>query len=139
MALQFIIFSSYCIVKGLREVNNYPNNITEHRTTSLLYNKLYVDIQNQFSLPINKREKDHEYLQTKTKEYNEIMLNSLIIRKTISNKYTKFTKNGDISKPLLIGGFDQIEVTVDDQQSPKPTEDAENKLHYEINRWLAHF
>lgn len=140
----------YGLIKAIKESSDYPSRIYNHRWSSVKFGQISSEIQNQFCLPINKRDSDTGFLQYKTTDYNDNLLSAPVIRSCTRNKYINGTKNINISQPLSLGSMEKIEIVIDkgenndiDIKDIKLKDHAnhikqsiENKFEYEMERFL---
>lgn len=145
------------IIIGIREKSDYRSIAQNHRDTAYRFTLIYHSIQEQLSLNIKDRHSDKVFMSEKIKEYNDLMQSKQNIRKKIVDKYICETKNTNIYKPVIMAEFENIDIDVDNDVSidvdnitsdhdreqknkqknnPKNTS-KQNKINYEINRWLA--
>ena len=153
--IQLLIFMIFCIIKGLYEIGDFVNKIENHRVASSKFNNIFIDIDNQLRIPINKRETDYDFLSYKTKEYNSIMESSPMIRQSVIDQYILATEREDIYKPPVAGGFEKLEIVVNNNkndiiirsqnnssngnESPSYRsidKSMDNKLKNQIDRWI---
>jgi len=135
------------IVLGILQFGNFQQRVFDHKYNSVKFNEIYNDILSQFSLPIDKREKDDDYMRNKTREFNDLLTTAPAIRMATFKRYEKATQKENIFKPIVIGGFDKIEIVVDvpsDTTSPTTSKLAcqqikhnlDDKINIELQRFL---
>lgn len=152
-SIQLFLIFIFGIVKNLRDTGNYPNKIHSHRYDSMKFSEISTDIINQFAIPILERDNSTNFLQQKTKEYNELRFTMPPIRPITINKYIEATESHDIYKPILVGGVETIDIVIDKNDNismnvtdPINTKKYKNNLNsdneknkYIIERWLNNF
>jgi len=145
-AAQLVIIISQAIVVGFLDIGDHQQRIFDHRWNAVKFSDIYYDILSQFSMPVSKRCNDDEFIKSKTKEYNDTLLTAPPIRPTTLSRYIEETKNSNIFKPVVVGGFNRIDVVIDSHGGTGETgtdaspEEIKNnissKINLEIDRWL---
>lgn len=133
------------VITGILELGNYQQLIFDHKWNAVKFSEIHSDILTQFSLPVDKREKDDDYMRNKTKEFSDTLTTNPPIRPSTFKEYEKATEQENIFKPIVIGGFDKIEIVIDSGESGGPIntsitcEEVKNNLHEKINLELDRF
>ena len=109
------------IVIAITNLGNFEQRIFDHKWNAIKFNEIYNDILAQFSLPVEKRERDEDYLRNKTKEFLDNRATAPAVRLKTFKKYANVTKNENIFRPITVGNFDKIEIIVDDDTKGGPT------------------
>lgn len=157
-AIQLFLILLYNVVRGAREAGDHKENQLTHKYFSSRFNRLNIDIQEQFSLDLKDRITDKHFMRTCIRDYSDLLESNPSIREKTKLKYLNDTKNTDLYKPLIVGGFEQIEIVVDDMNSEHvgevnpnktnqkikikdkmATDKYTNKHKYEMDRWMRHF
>lgn len=138
-AVQLFFVGIYGIVKAFRESKGIPERILNHNLSSLRFGEIYVAIQEQFVLDVNRRESDKEFYKAVSKNYNTLIFDSPDIRNKTMREYTKEIKDKNIYKPITLGGIDEVNAFIDDKSKDfteiSSTNDA--LYNYEIDKWLT--
>ena len=148
--IQILIVFLYAIIRGFRMVGGYEDNIWSHKYNSAKFNEIFLEIQEQLSLPTADRAVDKEFLKYIIKQYNGLLETSPKIRQKSIKKYLKSVEDENIFKPITIGGFEKIEIVINkkrkkenkDKDKEKSKTGTLNRLpfvdKFEIDRWLKH-
>jgi len=146
----FLVNIVHSVVTGIRETEGTNELITSHQTASSKFNKINLDIQTQFTFDIEDRASDKDFLQNTIQYYNDVLDNAPTIRDETANLYMDAIKDKNIYKPLMIGGFEQIEIVINESKNEPETEiriksnenieqSYEDRNKYQIERWLKNF
>ena len=145
------------ILTGIRENSGFRDKSNNHRQMLPKYAQIYHSIQEQFSLSEKDQEDGVGFLRDMIKDYDNLLDIGLNIPSHILDQYAKATKNNDITKPAIIGEIAGIEITsndagdiiinVNDEDENENNEDNKNedpnsknnKLSFEIQRWMKMF
>jgi hypothetical protein len=148
--LEIMCLFSYGVTQSLKENGDYLEKSKYFSKNAAKFNEIYLSIQNQLSIPVDRREEDVNYLFEMTRNFNELMFSHIKPRQTTVDKYIEKSKNADIYKPLLVGGLDKIDIVIDKDSNTlkmvhqkssthlQSNTKINDKLDHEINRWLAH-
>lgn len=145
--VQILTVFIYAIIRGFRTVGGYEDKIWSHKYTSAKFNEIFLEIQEQLSLPVKDRAIDREFLKYIIKQYNGLLETSPKIRGKSIKKYLKSVENENIFKPITIGGFEKIEIVVNEKNTKNNENSSKSKTKtdklpfnykFEIDRWLKH-
>lgn len=144
--IQFILIFVYCILKGLREANDYVRNANVHTTAAARYGAMNLEIQKN-SLPFEKKVKEEHqnFLNYIIKTYNDLMLTVPKISRKTQDKYEKASDENDVYNPLVISivpnddtsSYDE-NITSKDDKVDAPDK-IDKKYNYQIERWFERF
>lgn len=142
--IQLFLIMCQAIIIGYLDLGNFQQSVFEHKLSSTKFNEIYLDILSQLTLPVDKRDRDYEYLRNKTREFNDALINSPPIRSDTFKLYAIETQNENIFKPIMVGGFDKIEIIIDDETEKQHGHDAQEevcnnlseKISMELDRFL---
>ncbi len=147
--VQGLFYIGHTIMKTYKEASDFPGKIYEHRWSSIEFSRIATAIQNQFCMPISKRDNDENFLDYKTGEFDSAQFGAPVIRTETKNRYIEGTKDSDISKPMTLGDIDKIEIVIDKSEEDVEITDVnlksrekdimrniDNKFQYEYDRFL---
>lgn len=145
--IQILLTLAYTIVRNMKKNGKHELKEHQHRSASAKFSAISTSIQEQLSFSIEDREKDKDFLRSSIKKYNTLLEANPLIREKTMHKYIEGTKDSKIFKPMVVGGFDQIEIVIDpdnsshnsDMKVKNKDKPVSNKAQYEINRWMRHF
>lgn len=136
------------ITKIVKDNNDYPKLIFDHKYNSTKYGEINLTIQNQLALNIADRESDKEFVQNIIKNYNVLLFEAPSIRGKIMREYTEKTKDSKISKPVDVETIEIVVENNDDNNyvtTPMMSghridgTQSTSRYGYEIDRWLSNF
>lgn len=150
--IQLVLVVSYAIVKGLRDNGTYSMMVWRNQYASSKFNEINLEIQQQFGLKIEDRVVDTAFLSNIIRSYNNLMEGSPTISSKIQKQYIDATADMDITRPVFIGDFDQIQIIIGDDNTQNAAKEGEeksedneseklyeNKNRYELERYLRNF
>jgi hypothetical protein len=134
----------YWITRGIHNSNEYNSKIISHRNSSLRFNELYMNINNEISISDKNKIKENDFLKEKTKEYTNILDTSPEIRNYTIRKYIDATANEDIHKPTITGSIDKIDISNKDTNNndvnisinENKNTNIDKRLNMELERWI---
>jgi aspartyl/asparaginyl-tRNA synthetase len=128
------------IINGINQQGDFKGKSKKHLQLSYNFIRIYHTIQQQLIKPVEQRENDHKFVQNKVNEYDNLLIDTLEIRKEVRDAYLIATKNYDIFKPLIVGDIENIDID-DDITIPKieSTHNISNKYKFEIDRFIHNF
>jgi hypothetical protein len=115
--IQLVIMGLWGIVDGIRSSGDFIRRANDHKYISTKFNELYLQIQGQFILPVQKRVNDIDFFSSISKNFNDYMFTAPSIRESTEKLYLSACKNESIYKPIIIGGFEKVEIVINDNKS----------------------
>jgi hypothetical protein len=149
--LSLLLIAIHYILKNTRVNQEFIRHEIAHKELSTKFNRINLDIQEQFALDLKDRESDKTFLTSIIRSFNDQLDNRETIRKEAKDAYISATEDTHAYKPLLVGGFGQIGIVVntpnnssdsaDSTESEKLVEEDLNdsKYKYEMDRYLRSF
>lgn len=116
LIIQTLFYLCYGITKAIKEAGDYPSKIYGHRWSSIKFGEIATDIQTQFCLPIDKRNKDEHFLEYKSKDFNDNLYGAPIIRHSTKKKYSDNIYPKKISK-YAFDNVDHIDIIFDNNKN----------------------
>lgn len=145
LSIQIAFMFCNFIIRGIREFTDYNLIAENHRTYAIKFGLINNEIQEKFTHKSKNNKDDEYFIKDITKTYNELLDRSPPIRKKILNKYIKASEDNEINKQLIVGGYDKIEIIIDNDKvktNLKITDtqqiNSDDRYKYEMHRWLRH-
>lgn len=128
------------VVTGIRESSDFSETSIKHNYAAIKFGELNLDIQNQFSLNIDARDTDKDFLKNIIKRYNDLNMTSPKISDDVKQKYVASDEDNDVYNPIIVGDYNNIQMS-DKKNDRMQDDDIEkgSKSKYEIERWLSRF
>ncbi|MBA42882.1 MAG: hypothetical protein CMF62_02595 [Magnetococcales bacterium] len=129
------------IINGVQNHSDYKGVSKKHLQSSFNFIRIYHTIQEQLTLPVLQRENDHEFLQEKIKEYDDLVLEAPEIQKKIRDEYLTATKDHSIFKPSILGDIENIEIddNIERQNTDSEYQNELNQYKFQIDRFIHNF
>jgi hypothetical protein len=131
---QLVFMMFWSLVYGIRNTGHFTKRSFDHKYVSTKFNELYLQIQGQFILPVQKRVDDFKFYGDISKKFTGYMFTAPSIRKSAENKYLSACKNGDIYKPIMLGDFEKVEVIISDNSTDINVKSNEDILDTESQK-----
>lgn len=142
LCIQIVLIFFNLIIRGIREFTDFNSLSENHRQYAIKFGLINNLIQEKFISNSKNKEDKECFLKDITKSYNDLLEGAPSIRKKTLNKYIKFSEDNEINKQIIIGGYDKIEIIINndsDKSNLKISSKQENhndKYKFEMERWL---
>ena len=112
------------VVGILGTINSYfkfSQRSEGHRIASLLYMKMYKNIETQLSLPISQRQPAETFLKMLREEMERVSETAPDVPESIIAFFKKKFKDPQVNVPIIANGLDEIKVYKAPLKTPTPT------------------